>query len=330
MQQSDVTGAPLQGSVRVTDLGPAATDFLREAVAGLSASPPTLPSKFFYDERGSDLFREICELPEYYITRTETALLERYAGEMAASIGANAQLVGLGTGAGVKTRMLLQHLDNVIAYVPVDISKQRLIESAGELSRVMPHLEILPVVADYMQEFALPQPSRRPDHVAVYFPGSTIGNLQPESARAFLARICRLCGRDGGLIIGVDLEKPRAVLHAAYNDSAGVTAEFNRNVLVRANRELGANFVLECWQHRAIYNEQEHRIEMHLISEKEQTVQLGGREFRFREGDEIISEYSYKHTIEGFGELAKSAGFRRANVWTDPQQWFAVFHFVVA
>jgi dimethylhistidine N-methyltransferase len=318
------------GRVRVTDLEPAASDFLCETIAGLSALPPTLPSKFFYDERGSDLFRQICELPEYYITRTETALLEKYVGEMAASIGTNAELVGFGTGAGLKTRMLLQHLDNVIAYVPVDISKQRLIDSAHELSRIMPDLEILPVVADYMQEFELPQPSRRRDHIAVYFPGSTIGNLQPASARDFLQRICRLCGRDGGLIIGVDLEKSREVLHAAYNDSAGVTAEFNRNLLVRANRELGANFVLECWRHRAVYNEQEHRIEMHLVGEKDQIVRVGGQEFCFATGDAIISEYSYKHTIEGFAELAGSAGFRKANVWTDPQQWFAVFHFVVA
>jgi dimethylhistidine N-methyltransferase len=337
MQHQHVTPAaaagntpPEQPRVRVTDYEPAAADFLREAIAGLCASPRTLPSKFFYDERGSDLFREICELPEYYITRTETALLEQYAGELAKSVGANAELVGFGTGAGVKTRMLLQSLENAIAYVPVDISKQRLIDSAHELSRVMPELEILPVVADYMQPFELPQPSRKPDHVAVYFPGSTIGNLQPASARDFLRRICALCGRDGGLIIGVDLEKPRDVLHAAYNDSAGVTAEFNRNLLVRANRELGADFVLECWQHRAIYNETEHRIEMHLVTEKAQTVRLGGREFHFDEGEKIISEYSYKHTIDGFTAMAVSAGFRRANVWTDPRQWFAVFHFVVA
>jgi dimethylhistidine N-methyltransferase len=318
------------GGVRVTDLEPAASDFLREALAGLSASPRTLPSKFFYDERGSDLFREICQLPEYYVTRTETALLEKYATALAESVGENAELVGFGTGAGVKTRMVLQSLVNPIAYVPVDISKQRLIDSANELSRIMPNLEILPVVADYMQQFELPRPTREPDHVAVYFPGSTIGNLQPAAARDFLQRICRLCGRDGGLIIGVDLEKSRDVLHAAYNDSAGVTAEFNRNLLVRANRELGADFVLECWAHRAVYNEQEHRIEMHLVSEKDQTVRLGGREFHFAEGEKIISEYSYKHTLEGFTELAVSAGFRRANVWTDPQQWFAIFHFVVA
>jgi dimethylhistidine N-methyltransferase len=270
------------GGIAVLDLEPAASDFLAEAIAGLSSTPRTLPSKFFYDEHGADLFLKICELPEYYVTRTETAILAQHGAEMAASIGANAELVGLGTGAGTKTRMLLQHLENPIAYVPVDISKQRLIESAEALSLVMPDLEILPVCADYLQRIELPQPSRTPDHVAVYFPGSTVGNLEPEVARKFLREICALCGRSGGLIIGVDLQKSHDVLHAAYNDSAGVTAAFNLNLLARANRELGADFILECWKHRAIYNEREGRIEMHLVSEKDQVVHLGGRAFRVR------------------------------------------------
>ncbi|MDQ6656191.1 MAG: L-histidine N(alpha)-methyltransferase, partial [Verrucomicrobiota bacterium] len=284
----------VSAAVRVLDLEPAASDFMSEAIAGLSASPRTLPSKFFYDARGAELFGQITELPEYYVTRTETAILAQSAAEMAESIGANAELVGLGTGAGVKTRMLLQQLENPIAYVPVDISKRRLVESATELSRVMPELEILPVCADYIQRFELPTPAQRPDHIAVYFPGSTIGNLEPALARSFLEQIARLCGREGGLIIGVDLQKPRDVLLAAYNDAQGVTAEFNLNLLVRANRELGADFVLPCWQHRAVYNEQEHRIEMHLISAADQTVRLGGREFRFLKGEKIVSEFSYK------------------------------------
>jgi dimethylhistidine N-methyltransferase len=319
-----------RGSIAVLDLEPAPSDFLAEALAGLSSSPPTLPSKFFYDERGADLFLEICELPEYYVTRTETGILKQHAAEMAASIGANAELVGLGTGAGIKTRMLLQHLENPIAYVPVDISKQRLIESAQELHRAMPSLEILPVCADYVQRFELPQPSRKPDHIAVYFPGSTIGNLEPQAAQDFLGQICRICGPSGGLIIGVDLQKSRDVLEAAYNDSAGVTAQFNLNLLVRANRELGANFVIECWHHRAIYNEREGRIEMHLIAERDQVVQLGGRSFAFAAGETIITEFSYKHTIEGFSEMAVRAGFKVSRSWTDARQMFAVFHFPVA
>ena len=249
---------------------------------------------------------------------------------MAESIGANAELIGFGTGAGVKTRMLLEHLENPIAYVPVDISKQRLTDSAAELSRAMPALDILPVCADYLQPLQLPKSLRKPDHVAVYFPGSTIGNMEPEVATEFLRRVCRLCGKSGGLIIGVDLQKDRGVLEAAYNDSAGVTAEFNLNLLVRANRELGADFNLPLWRHQAIYNEHHGRIEMHLISEAEQTVHVGGEEFHFLRGEGIITEFSYKYTQEGFAHLAVSAGFRLARVWTDPQQLFAVFHFTVA
>lgn len=316
--------------VAVLDLEPAASDFLAEALAGLLRTPPTLPSKFFYDERGADLFQQICELPEYYITRAETEILRNHGAEMAASIGENAELVGFGTGAGIKTRMLLEHLENPIAYVPVDISKQRLIDSAEALQEAMPALEILPVCADYMQPIRLPVPSRKPDHVAVYFPGSTIGNLEPADAQRFLTRVCRLCGKSGGLIIGVDLQKPIEILEPAYNDGDGVTAAFNLNLLARANRELGADFDLSCWGHRASYNRDLGRIEMYLISEGEQRVHLGGREFRFGPGEKIITEYSYKHTPDGFTRLALAAGFQFARIWTDPQQLFAIFHFTVA
>jgi dimethylhistidine N-methyltransferase len=319
----------LAGGIELLDLEPANSDFGEQVIAGLSTSPRTLPSKFFYDARGSELFQQICALPEYYITRTEREILRVHGAEIARSIGANAELVGFGTGAGLKTRILLQKLDAPVAYVPVDISKQRLIDSAIALREIMPELEILPVCADYLQPLRLPTPSRRPDHVAVYFPGSTIGNLEPELARNFLHRIRALCGRGGGLIIGVDLQKPRAILEAAYNDSAGVTAEFNCNLLVRANRELGADFNLDCWHHRAVYNAEQGRIEMHLVSESDQTVRIGDRRFEFRDRETIISEYSYKHTRDGFAALAAPAGLRLAKTWTDPQQLFAVFHFVV-
>ena len=324
-----MSGAP--GRVTVLDLEPVSADFLAEVLAGLSSSPRTLPCKFFYDERGADLFQEICELPEYYITRTETELLRRYASEISESIGANAALIGFGTGAGIKTRMLLEQLQNPIAYIPVDISKQRLIDSAIELSLAMPGLEILPVCADYLQELQLPKPLRKPDHVAVYFPGSTIGNLEPPVAKDFLQRVCRLCGRDGGLIIGVDLQKRTEIIEAAYNDSTGVTAAFNLNLLARANRELGADFDLARWKHRAIYNRNEGRIEMNLVSRGAQIVHVGGREFQFGDGEKIITEFSYKHTLDGFARLAASAGFREASrVWTDPEKMFAIFHFAVA
>jgi dimethylhistidine N-methyltransferase len=324
-----MSGVP--GRVTVLDLEPVKSDFLAEVLAGLSSSPRTLPCKFFYDERGSELFLKICELPEYYITRTETELLRHSAPEIAESIGPNAALIGFGTGAGIKTRLLLEHLQNPIAYIPVDISKQRLIDSAIELSHAMPALEILPVCADYLQELQFPKPLRKPDHMAVFFPGSTIGNMEPPVAADFLRKICQLCGKSGGLIIGIDLQKPRDILEAAYNDSAGVTAEFNLNLLVRANRELGADFDPARWKHRAVYNETEGRIEMHLVSEGEQTVHFGGREFAFGDGENIITEFSYKHTVEGFTHLAASAGFREASrVWTDPNRWFAIFRFAVA
>ena len=324
-----MSGAP--GRVTILDLEPVNADFLAEVLAGLSNSPRSLPCKFFYDERGADLFQKISELPEYYITRTETELLRRYGAEIADSIGTNAALVGFGTGAGIKTRMLLEHLENPIAYIPVDISKQRLIDSAIELSRAMPALEILPVCADYLQDLQLPRPLRKPDHYAVYFPGSTIGNLEPPVAKEFLRGVCRLCGKDGGLIVAVDLRKSREILEAAYNDSAGVTAEFNLNLLARANRELGANFDLAQWRHRASYNEALGRIEMHLISQGPQSVRIAGNDFVFTAGESIVTEFSYKHTVEGFARLAASAGFREASrVWTDPQKYFAIFHFAVA
>jgi L-histidine Nalpha-methyltransferase len=324
-----MSGAP--GRVTVLDLEPVSADFVAEVLAGLSSSPRTLPCKFFYDERGSELFLKICELPEYYITRTETELLRHSAPEIAESIGPNAALIGFGTGAGIKTRLLLEHLQNPIAYIPVDISKQRLIDSAIELSHAMPALEILPVCADYLQDLQFPKPLRKPDHMAVFFPGSTIGNMEPPVAADFLRKICHLCGKSGGLIIGVDLQKSREILEAAYNDSAGVTAEFNLNLLVRANRELGADFDVARWKHRAVFNEDEGRIEMHLVSEGDQTVRVGGREFTFAGGEKIITEFSYKHTIEGFTRLAASAGFREASrVWTDPNRWSAIFHFAVA
>ncbi len=317
------------GSVAVLDLEPASSDFLGEVLAGLTSSPRTLPCKFFYDERGAELFQKICELPEYYITRAETQILARYGREMAAALAPNCELIGFGTGAGIKTRMLLEELENPIAYVPVDISKQRLLESAEELSRAMPALEILPVCADYLQELRLPTPSRQPDRTAVYFPGSTIGNLEPEVARAFLGRVARLCAPHGGMLIGVDLKKSPGTIEPAYNDSAGVTADFNLNLLVRANRELGANFRLSRWRHRAVFNSEESRIEMYLISEAEQIVCIADREFHFAAGEKITTEFSYKHSRESFIRLAATAGFEFRRLWADDEELFGVFHFRV-
>lgn len=315
--------------VKLLDLQPSAPDFLRDAVAGLSSSPRTLPCKYFYDERGAALFREICELPEYYITRAETEILATHGDEIAALLQPRAQLVGLGTGAGRKTRALLEQLADPIAYIPVDIDKESLAASAAELATSMPSLEVLPVCADYLQEFTLPTPSRQADRTVVYFPGSTIGNLEPEPACRFLERIAAICGRGGGFLIGVDLQKESAIIESAYNDSAGVTAQFNLNLLVRANRELGANFDLANWQHRAVYDSLAGRIEMHLVSAIRQTVRFGEQTFEFDAGEWITTEYSYKHSRKGFIRLAGNAGFRFERWWTDRRELFGLFYFVV-
>ncbi len=317
------------GRLAVLDLEPAKSDFLSETIAGLLRNPRTLPCKYFYDERGAALFQKICELREYYITRTETAILRLHAHEMAQCIGTRCELIGLGTGAGTKTRILLEELEAPAVYVPIDISKEQLRQSTALFHQLFPQLEILPVCTDYLQPFDLPDPLRTPAHRIVYFPGSTIGNFEPREATEFLRRLVDLCGKDGGLLIGVDLRKDRRILEAAYNDRQGVTAQFNLNLLARANRELGADFHLSRWKHRAIYNSDAGRIEMHLISETDQVVHIANHEFRFRAGEKIITEFSYKHTADGFTALAAQAGFRREHLWTDDAQLFGVFYFSV-
>jgi len=305
-------------------------NFREEVLAGLSKSPRHLPYKFFYDERGAQLFQEICELPEYYITRTEIEILRLHAAEMAKALGPQVELIGLGTGAGTKTRILLEELHKPAVYVPIDISKEQLEKSSARFREMFPALQILPVAADYLEPFELPLPRHLSSRSVIYFPGSTIGNFEPELAGEFLTRLAELASDGGGLLIGVDLQKDRGVLERAYNDAAGVTAQFNKNLLARINRDLGADFDLNRWQHHAIYNSIEGRIEIYLISDTEQTVHIGAHEFQFRAGEEILTEYSYKHTIAGFIELARQAGFHFEQVWTDAARWFGVFYFTVA
>jgi len=304
-------------------------NFRDEVLDGLSKSPRQLPYKFFYDQRGAQLFQEICDLPEYYITRTETEILRLHGADMAKALGPQVELIGLGTGAGTKTRILLEELHNPAVYVPIDISKEQLENSSARFREMFPTLQVLPVCVDYLEPFELPLPRRLSSRSVIYFPGSTIGNFEPEIASEFLARLVDLAGDGGGLLIGVDLQKDRDVLERAYNDAAGVTAQFNKNLLVRINRELEADFDLKRWQHHAIYSPSEGRIEIYLISDNEQTVHIGAREFQFRAGEEILTEYSYKHTIAGFIELARKAGFHFEQVWTDDARWFGVFYFTV-
>jgi dimethylhistidine N-methyltransferase len=309
---------------------PAASDLLADIIAGLSSDPRALPCKYFYDERGAALFQKICELPEYYITRTEIDILDRYRAEIASQLGPNIELIGLGTGAGTKTRILVEALLTPAAYIPVDISEKQLRKSSALFRKIFPNLEILPVCADYLQAVTLPSPRHKAVRNVVYFPGSTIGNFEPKEALEFLGRIANVSGRGGGLLIGVDLQKDQNVIEAAYNDKAGVTAEFNLNLLAHINRGTGANFVLSRWQHRAIYNAEAGRIEMYLISAIDQTVQIQDREFGFRAGGKILTEHSYKHAPEGFIALARQAGFDFVKLWTDDARLFGVFYFVTA
>jgi dimethylhistidine N-methyltransferase len=308
---------------------PVRSDLLSDVIAGLSSDPRTLPCKYFYDERGAALFQKICELAEYYITRTEIDILGRYRAEIASQLGPNIELIGLGTGAGTKTRILIEALEKPAVYVPIDISEKQLRKSSMLFQKIFPNLEILPVCADYLQPVVLPAPRRKAARNVVYFPGSTLGNFEPSEALEFLRRIAKVSGRGGGLLIGVDLQKDQSVIEAAYNDKAGVTAEFNLNLLAHINRETGANFDLSKWQHRAIYNAEAGRIEMYLISETDQTVRIQDRQFHFRAGERILTEHSYKHTPEGFTALARQVGFDFVKLWTDDARLFGVFYFTV-
>lgn len=306
---------------------PESSDFLADVLAGLSSNPRTLPCKYFYDERGAALFQKICELPEYYVTRTELDILDRNRADIASQLGPKIELIGLGTGAGTKTRILIEALEDPAVYIPVDISEKQLRESTPLFREIFPNVEILPVCADYLQPVVLPEPRRKPARKIVYFPGSTIGNFEPDEAGQFLHRIANVCRGGGGLLIGVDLKKERQVLEAAYNDSAGVTAQFNLNLLERINRELGANFDLDHWRHRAIYNSNAGRIEMHLISDGDQFVDLDEHKFHFPHGDKIITEFSYKYAPDEFAALAGKNGFEFVRMWTDEARLFGLFYF---
>jgi len=303
------------------------SDFLADAIAGLSSNPRTLPCKYFYDERGAALFQKICELPEYHITRTEVEILDRNRADIASQLGSNVELIGLGTGAGTKTRILIEALDCPAVYIPIDISEKQLVESTVLFRKVFPELEILPVCADYLQPVAIPSAQHKAARNIVYFPGSTIGNFEPDEAVEFLRRIANVCGASGGLLIGVDLKKNRSALEAAYNDRAGITSQFNLNLLERMNRELAADFDLDQWRHQALYNSTDGRIEMYLISEMDQFVHLDEQKFHFRRGEKIITEFSYKYEPEEFAALADNAGFKFNRMWTDDARLFGVFYF---
>ncbi len=310
---------------RLQDLEPTLEAFRTAVVEGLGSTPKTLPCKFFYDAEGSRLFDRICELPEYYPTRTEIALLERHAAEIAALVGPDVGLVEFGSGAGVKIRLLLAALESPAAYIPVDISREHLLHAASSLAQDFPRLRIGPVCADYTQPFALPHlPGTHPRRPVGFFPGSTIGNFTPEEATIFLRRTARLLGRGAMMIVGADLPKDPAILHAAYDDPAGVTAAFNLNLLHRIVRELGAAIDPASFRHEARWNAVESRIEMHLVSSKSQVIKLGDQSFHFQAGESIHTENSYKYGIDVFSRLARVAGFAPIATWTDNADLFAI------
>jgi dimethylhistidine N-methyltransferase len=301
------------------------TDSFREAVhAGLQREQKEIPSKFLYDARGSALFDAICELDEYYPTRTEMRIMRAHGAAMAEAVGPRARLLEYGSGSSLKTRILLDHLDDPALYVPIDISREHLAEAAQDLAEAYPDVPVQPVCADYTQDMDLPEPPMPAQRTVVYYPGSTIGNFQPEAAVDFLSGVADVVGPGGGLLIGVDLQKDLDVLRAAYNDAEGVTAAFNKNLLRRINRELEANFDLDAFEHRAIWNADEGCIEMHLVSREAQAVSVGGTTVAFDAGESIRTEYSYKFTREGFATMAADAGFTVERVWTDKDEYFSI------
>jgi dimethylhistidine N-methyltransferase len=303
--------------------------FAREAIGDLSQRPKRLSPKYFYDATGSELFEAITRLPEYYPTRTELSILRDRGSDIAALIPEGAALIEFGAGATTKVRLLLENCA-ISAYVPVDISGDFLQGQADALRRDFPGLAVYPVAADFTAPFALPEIITLAGMPKVgFFPGSTLGNFEPHEACAFLRSAREILGKGAQMIIGVDLEKDERVLYDAYNDAAGVTARFNLNVLVRINRELGGNFDLSAFTHRAIYNRERHRIEMHLISKKSQSVRLLGTNFAFRAGESIHTESSYKYSIDRFAALARGSGWTPRASWTDKAGMFSV-HALVA
>lgn len=322
-----------------THTRPLTENFRQDVIAGLQQSQKQIPCKYLYDGRGSALFDQICRLEEYYVTRTETEIMRRHVDEITAVLGNRVRLIEFGSGSSVKTRLLLDHLPDGAVYIPVDISEKHLLSTAARLQSQYTQLEVLPVVADFTQPFAIPPTNRSPNsqtrqqsdplpiRTTVYFPGSTIGNYSRKQSAKLLTRIASICHAGDGLLIGVDLQKDTAVLERAYNDAAGITAAFNCNLLRRMQLELGADLDLDGFEHFSFYNEQQGRIESYLRSRRSQCIEIDTWQFKFEEGELIHTEYSYKYTIAGFRQLAERAGLSFNKAWTDSRDYFAVLHF---
>ena len=299
-------------------------DFLKDVIEGLGKNPKTLKPKYFYDNRGAQLFTEICTTPEYYPTRTEIKILNQNAEDIASQIGDNTALIEYGSGALEKIKILLNFLNEPVGLIPVDISEDQLFESAKNLENLYPDLEILPVAADFTKPIPIPEFSHPPKRYVAFFPGSTIGNFEPDLAIQFLEGVTKTIGLDGLLLIGFDLKKDIETLLAAYDDQRGITSSFNKNLLSRINDELGGNFNLDTFEHVARYNENKGRIEMHLKSTTEQTVSINKELFEFLEGETIHTENCYKFTKESFTAMSSKAGLSPVKTWTDDKNLFAV------
>jgi dimethylhistidine N-methyltransferase len=295
--------------------------FRSDVLAGLSAGRRSLPCKYLYDERGSELFESICETNDYYVTRADLALHEAHLDEIESAIGPDAHIIEFGSGAGIKIRKILGHADHLRAYTPIEISGEALAQSVAALAEEFPKMEIRPLEADYTQDipaehFRLDPPAARR---VIYFPGSTISNFTHEEAHAFISRMARIAGPGGGALIGVDLIKPTERLERAYNDSEGVTAEFNKNLLKRLQKELGASLDESAFQHEARYDNSENRIEMHLVANRDTWIELDDQRFDFKAGESIHTENSHKYSIEGFRSLIQGTGLHPVDCWTDPE-----------
>jgi L-histidine Nalpha-methyltransferase len=314
------------GSFSFYDLAPGQESFRDAVLTGLSGTPKSLPCKFFYDARGSALFEAICEVPEYYLTRAEMAILETYAGAIAQRIGPHCRLVELGSGASRKVRLLLNALKSPVAYIPVDISRDFLREAAASIAADFPELKISAVCADYTRPFDLPPVAGPPGRRVGFFPGSTIGNFEPEAVVAFLTHCGHLLGAGAEMLIGVDVKKDKAVLDAAYNDAEGLNAEFNLNLLHRISKELDSDIEIADFEHVAFYNPDEGRVELYIRSMKAQSAVIAGRRFSFGAGEMIHTENSYKYAIPEFRALAARAGFAALDTWTDPDGKFSVHY----
>lgn len=308
----------------ITDLQPTPDDIIGDTLAGLSSTPKRLSSKYFYDERGSQLFEQITRQPEYYLTRIELELLRASMPAISDVVAAHAHVVEYGSGSGRKTQLLLDGLDDPVAYTPIEISRTALVASVERLAVAFPQIELLPVCADFTDAVPLPRPVRDADHTLVFFPGSTLGNFDQADALRLLRSMRATMGPRGQALIGIDLDKDTGVIEAAYNDAAGVTEQFTLNLLARLNREIGSDFDLDGFNHRAVYSRERGRIETDLVSRRAQDVHVDGQAFHFSEGEAMPVEYSHKYTDAGFETLVARAGLRVTERWNDPQDWFGL------